>query len=207
MAKTDKRQRVREIRELLQSYTDLHMDDETAGFVLELLAMLNRKKRLDLTRGRKEIWAAAIVSVIARLNFLFDPELERPLSPSQISEFFKCNRNTVANKATGIERACELAMPEPRLCRQEIVDALTCVESPGGLILTALNGLEIVCEFLEGEEAEELERQIAEEERLLEREAEEKRARQAEANRRIAEDKKRAKRERLREVQPALFDF
>ena len=46
-----------------------------------------------------EIWAAAIIFVIARLNFLFDPERAMPLSTDTICDYFDTVKSTVGNKA------------------------------------------------------------------------------------------------------------
>jgi len=75
-----KSEQIKKIEELLKAFSTL-LDAETTGFTRKLLDRLARKRKLDLSRGRKEIWAAAIVYVIARLNFLFDPENERRLTP------------------------------------------------------------------------------------------------------------------------------
>lgn len=198
-----KQEQVKEIEKLLKPFCSTFLDSETTGFVWELLNRLARKRKLDLGRGRKEIWAAAIVYVIARLNFLFDPEGARPLTPALVCDFFRTKKRTVANKATQIERGLGIETAEPGLCRQEIVDAFSVVELPGGFVLPGdLAGREIVIEFLEDEEAAELEERIAEMERQREREAEEKRARRAELKRQAAAEKKKA----ISRIQPSLFD-
>jgi hypothetical protein len=43
---------------------------------LKLADKIGRMRKISIQRGRIEIWAAAIVYIIARLNFLFDPESE-----------------------------------------------------------------------------------------------------------------------------------
>lgn len=198
-----KSEQIKKVEELLKAFSTL-LDAETTGFARELLDRLARKSKLDLSRGREEIWAAALVYVIARLNFLFDPENERRLTPDLICNFFQTKKQTVVNKATQIQRSLGIEMGEPGLCRQEIVDMLSFVELPGGFILPGnLAGREIVIELLEGQEAAELEKRIAEKERLRQRQAEEKRARRAEINRQIAAQKK----EKAQEIQPTLFDF
>ena len=197
-------QPINEIGELLESFCSRFLDAETSGFTRKLLARVTRKRKLDLSRGRKEIWAAAIVYVIARLNFMFDPANERALTPDLIVEFFRANKHTVSNKATQIERACGLEMVEPDLCRQEIVEALSFIELPGGFILPAgSRGLEIMMELLEGEQAEQPEKEIAKRQRQKEKQTQEKKIYRAETNRKMTIQKK----DNKRETQPSLFDF
>ncbi len=63
---------------------------------------------------------------------------------------------------------------------------------------------EIVVEFADEKEEEEFQKFIAEQQRLKEREAAEKKAQRTEINRKIAEDKKRKKKEQDRQLN--LFD-
>ena len=70
----NKHESANEIMAMVESFCDPHLNDELTGCALRLCDKLSRKRKLDITRGRKEIWAAAIVYVIARLNFLFDKE-------------------------------------------------------------------------------------------------------------------------------------
>jgi hypothetical protein len=65
---TEKAITLREIKELVQAFYDRHLNEELAGYALKLCDTLGRKRILDISRGRKEIWATAIVYVITRLN-------------------------------------------------------------------------------------------------------------------------------------------
>jgi hypothetical protein len=44
-----------------------------AGYALKLCGKLRRKRTLSIIRGKKEIWSASIVYVIARLDVLQSP--------------------------------------------------------------------------------------------------------------------------------------
>ena len=129
---------------------------------------MGREKTLNITSGKKEIWAAAIVYVIARLNFLFDREQEYFITADTICEFFGTKKSTVGNKATQIEKICNLQLGAEGLCSPEIADMLTFAVTPEGFILPkgAIQNHEIVIEFVEGKEAEELENYITEQKRL-----------------------------------------
>lgn len=142
--------------------------------------------------------------MIARLNFLFDREQEYFITTDTICEFFGTNKSTVGNKATQIEKICNLGLGVGGLCSPEITDMLTFVETPEGFILpkSSIQNHDIVIEFVEGEEAEELENYITKQKRCKEREDAEKKARRAEINRKISEDKKK----KQQENQLSLFD-
>ena len=203
----NKKQRLEEIKELVMAFCEEHLDEELYGYALELCEMLGRKRKISITRGKKEIWAASIIYVIARLNFLFDPENEFFLSADTICDFFGTKKSTVGNKATQIEKACNLGLGAEGLCSPEISDALTLFELPNGLVIpkSMLSNLDIVYEVANEEETKELEKFMAEQQRLKEREAAEKKARRAEINRKIAQDKKKKKKEQDKQLK--LFNF
>jgi len=204
---SNKKQRLEEIKGLVLAFCEEHLDEELYGYAFELCEMLGRKRKISITRGKKEIWAASIIYVIARLNFLFDPENEFFLSADTVCDFFGTKKSTVGNKATQIEKACNLEMGAEGLCSPEISDALTLVELPNGLVIpkSMLPKLDIIYEVTDEEETKELEKFMAEQKRLKERKAGEKKARSTEINRKIAENKKKQKKEQDKQLK--LFDF
>jgi hypothetical protein len=204
---SEKKQRLEEITDLVLAFCEEHLDEELYGYAIELCDMLGRKRKISITRGKKEIWAASIIYVIARLNFLFDPESEFFISADTVCDFFGSKKSTVGNKATQIEKACNLGLGTEGLCSPEISDALTLVELPNGLVIpkSMLPELDIVYELADEEETKELEEFMAEQQRLKERKAAEKKARRAEINRKIAEDKKKKKKENDKQLK--LFDL
>ena len=203
---SEKKQRLEEIKDLVLAFCEEHLDDELNGYALELCDKLARQRRISITRGKKEIWAASIIYVIARLNFLFDPESEFFLSADTVCDFFGTKKSTVGNKATQIERACNLGLGAEGLCRPEISDALTLVELPSGLVVpkNMLPKFDIVYEVDVEEDTKEIEQFMDEQRRLKERKAAEKMARRAEINRKIAKEKK--KRKIDNDKQLSLFD-
>jgi len=207
MTKVEKTERLNEIKDLVLAFCEEHLDEELYGYALELCDMLGRKRKISITRGKKEIWAASIIYVIARLNFLFDPESEFFLSGDTVCDFFGTKKSTVGNKATQIEKACNLGLGAEGLCSPEISDALTLVELPNGLVIpkSMLPELDIVYELADEEETKELEKFMVQQQHLKERKAAEKKARRAEINRKIAEDKKKKKKEHDKQLK--LFDL
>ncbi len=73
----------KEITTLVESFGKQHLDDELTGYALKLCDTLSRKRNLNIARGKKEIWAAAIIYVIARMNFW--PENSNCRERSQMS--------------------------------------------------------------------------------------------------------------------------
>jgi len=207
MTKTEKKQRLAEVKELVLGFCDKHLNEELAGYTLKLCEMLERKRKISINRGSKEIWAASIVYVIARLNFLFDSENELFLTADTICDYFGTKKSTIGSKATYIENACNLGLGAEGFCSPKISDSLTLVELPNGLVIpkSMLPEFSFVVEAANDEETKELEEFMAEQQQLKERKIAEKRARRAEINLKIAEDKKKKKKENDKQL--ALFDL
>lgn len=195
MANNKKHERLNEIKKLILSFCNLHFTDELTGYAFKLCDKLGRKRTLVITRGGKEIWAASIIYVIARLNFLFDPRSETHVTADVICDHFKTQKSTIGNKATQIEKACGLGPGSEGYCNPAITDEFTIFETPDGIVIpqNMLNHREIIYEFVEGEKAEELKKWLAEENRRKQREIEEKKGRRKETNQKIAKEKKNKK--------------
>ncbi|MCJ7772671.1 MAG: DUF6398 domain-containing protein, partial [Desulfobacterales bacterium] len=116
MEKAKKDERLKEIKELVVSFCVECLNEELQSYALKLFDTLNRKRKISITNGKKEIWAASIIYVIARLNFLFDSENELFLSADTICDFFGTKKSTIGNKATQIEKACNLGIGAQGYC-------------------------------------------------------------------------------------------
>jgi hypothetical protein len=179
----EKKQRLEQIKELVKGFCTMYLAEELAGYALKLCETLGRRQKISITKGKKEIWAAAIVYVIARLNFLFDRDNAFYLSPDTICDFFGTNKSTTGNKASQIEKICNLSMGAEGFCNPEITDALTLVELPSGFVIpkNMLPKLIFDVEIADEEESKEIEWRLAEK-----RES----AAQAKRERKAAEKKK-----------------
>ena len=207
MTKVEKAERLNEIRQLVLAFCEEHLNEELAVYALKLCEALGRKRKISINRGSKEIWAASIVYVIARLNFLFDPESEFCLTADTICDFFGTKKSTIGSKATHIENVCNIGLGAEGFCSPKISDSLTLVELPNGLVIpkSMLPEFKFVVEAANDEETKELEEFMAEQQQLKEREIAEKKERRAEINRKIAEDKKKKKKENDKQLD--LFDL
>lgn len=134
--KEKKQERAKEIGNLIHEFSNQYLNDELHGYAIKLLEKLTRKKTYSITSGKIEIWASAIIYVIARLNFLFDSQRPNYITADTICDFFGTKKSTVGTKATDIEKACKIRMGEEGFCNPEISDSLTFVQLPNGMILT-----------------------------------------------------------------------
>ena len=133
----EKRERFSEVAALLEQFGQTHLDPELTGFTLELWRRLCRRQTLDCGRGKPQIWAAAVVHVIARINFLFDRAQPMHLTFDTICGWFQVNKTTVGSKAAEIERALRLRQHSaPGLCRSEFIDKFTTVQLSNGMLVS-----------------------------------------------------------------------
>ncbi len=180
-----------EIKELVRSFCEKHLNDELMGYALKLCDTLGRKKKIDISRGRKEIWAASIIYAISRLNFLFDKESTNYITTDTICDYFNTKKSTVGNKATKIEEACNLTIGAEGYCCQHITDSLTLYQTPEGFVIpkSMIGDRELVVEFMDEEESKEFEKLIENERKAREQEIKKEQEQRAEERRKIAEEK------------------
>ncbi len=195
-----------EINELLRSFCEKHLNDELAGYALKLCETLGRKKKINISRGKKEIWAASIIYAIARLNFLFDKESPNYITADTICDYFNTRKSTVGNKATQIENACNLTIGAEGYCSKHITDSFTFYQTPEGFVIpkSMIEDPEIVYEIANDEEAKEIERYVENQKKIKEQKLKEKQERRTEINRAIAVKKRENKDYEKRQLK--LFD-
>ena len=202
---SEKKKAAAEITALAEAFCKQHLDAELSACTHKLCETLGRKRLLDISRGKKEIWAAATVYVIARLNFLFDKSNPFFLTVETICEFFGTKKTTISNKAALIEKTCNIGIGEPDYCTREISEALSFVQLPNGLILPEGMVSTIAFEAANEEESREIDRFFAEQLQKEEAARKARSERRAEINRETAEKKRAKKEEKERGRQPSLF--
>jgi hypothetical protein len=132
-----KQARIDEVKALLADFSEQHLASapDVAGYIEKLWEQIGRKRNYVITGGTKEVWASAVVYVIARLNFLFDKASPNYLTADTICGHFGTKNGTVSARATEIEKACRIRVGHEGLCRPEISDELTYVELSNGMVL------------------------------------------------------------------------
>lgn len=114
----------------MEDFGKAKLPPEIANYVLSLWDMIVRKRNYVITGGKNEVWASAVVYVIARLNFLFDRSSPHYLPPDEICSFFGTKKSTTSAKASEIEKVCRIRMGHDGLCTPEISDMLTFITLP-----------------------------------------------------------------------------
>lgn len=199
-----KKIQLKEIIGLVESFSAEYLNEELAECALRLCNKLGRSRKLDITRGKREIWAASIVYVIARSNFLFDKASDDFLTSDIICDFFNTKKITTGNKATVIEKALNISIGDKDCCTQEIVETCSFVELPGGFVLPKRMidavSREIVIEIGDEEDSREIEEFMARKQQEQEDKERAGKERRAEINREIAEKKRKKKEEKQAKI-------
>ena len=131
--------RIQEIRELIYGFGDMHLTQELTAYCITLLDLLAKKKKCELTRGRKEIWASAVICVIARMNLLF-LKRKNVISMNNIFNYFKTKGGAVGIRAVGIEKACNLTIGHEGLCSKDILNEVMVIKLANGKVFTSAMG-------------------------------------------------------------------
>lgn len=132
----DRRERFAEVTTLIGQFGEVHLDAELTGFAFELWQRICRRKSPECMSGKPTIWAASVIHVIARMNFLFDRKQPVHLTFDTICNYFQANKTTVGGKATQIERMLRLRQhTEPGLCRRKFLEDFTNLRLSNGMIV------------------------------------------------------------------------
>lgn len=185
-----KEERVEAIKSMIEGFGRSRLDPIYTGFVLKLCDRIARMRKLDIQRGRTEIWAASMVYAIARLNLLFDPKSDSPITTDTLCDYFETKKSTVGNKATLIEQACHLDWGSEDYVHQDIIDTFSFVETPDGFILPKSMFSDPDFNIDIDNEGADLARFSAELKRIQEREAEAGRVPREERSRELADERK-----------------
>jgi len=127
--------RLTEIKNKIEKFGQARLNEMYTALALKLCDRIAVTRRLTIERGRPEIWAAAVVHVIARLNFLFDPDNEIYITTDELGVFFGTKKTTVGNKAGLIQKACDIYFADEQFSAPEICDMFRVYETEDGFLV------------------------------------------------------------------------
>ena len=138
MIDAKKQERIEDVKAVLADFAEQHFVDapDLAAYLEKLWQQIGRKRNYVITGGSKDVWASAVVYVIARLNFLFDRSSSHYMTADDICGFFGTKKSTVSARATENGRAWRIRMGHDGLCSEEISDSLTDVKLSNGMVIS-----------------------------------------------------------------------
>jgi hypothetical protein len=83
-------------------FCDQYLDQEYKELSEKLIRKMSRKKAVPFLSGKIEIWAAAVIYALGRINFLFDKSTQPYATPDDICNFFGTSKSTTGQKAKAI---------------------------------------------------------------------------------------------------------
>jgi len=133
--KEEKNKKLIEIKNLIHGFCEIKLNQEYENFCLRLCDALGRKRKINILRSSSEQWSASIVYAIARLNFLFDKDNEHYITADEICDYYQTKKSTTGNKATQIEKLCNLSLGAEGFCTEKIRDIFSYYETDTGIII------------------------------------------------------------------------
>ena len=135
------RTQAEEIEEIIKQFCSQYLNDELEDYSCSLLESVKRNRKLNIFRGRKKTWAAAVIYCIARMNFLFDFENEQHITPQLICSFSDSNKLSVVRKTDLIINTCGLVLGDKKHSGKEIRSMFDFYKTKAGFIVakTALD--------------------------------------------------------------------
>ncbi len=130
-------ERVGRIKERISEFGEKRLHDTYTGFALDLCDTVSGSDRLNIHRGRIDIWAGAIVYAIAQLNFLFSKDTPNFLTPDELCTWFKEKPSTVSGKASTIRNALALDYEDERYCAPHVTRIFRFYKDERGFIYPA----------------------------------------------------------------------
>ncbi len=110
------RERYETVTEITDEFCQKHLNEEYADLCRKMAAALSRKRPSPLESGREKSWAAGIVYVLGRVNFLFDKSQEPYMSAGELCEKIGVSQSTASNKSREVWYRLNLIQLHPEWC-------------------------------------------------------------------------------------------
>lgn len=101
------------IAELVDAFCAKHLNEEYRQTIHRVVGALARKRPSPLLRGKENVWAAAAVHAVGRVNFLDDASQAPHCKPKDIYEFFGIGESTGQNKSKEIRDLLKMGPMSP----------------------------------------------------------------------------------------------
>ncbi len=101
------------ITALTDAFCEKQLDDEYRVLIHRVVGSLARKRPSPLLKGKENVWAAAVVHAVGRVNFLDDPSQVPHCKPKVLYEFFGIAENSGQNKSKEIRKALRMGPMSP----------------------------------------------------------------------------------------------
>lgn len=176
--------RAEEIFDMIQPFCENYFSEELGKYTYALLLTVQRNRKLNIFRGDINSWAAAIVYIIARLNFLFDKDDAHSVTPDIICDYYKTKINSTKLKADHIIEVCDIVIGDKKFSGRNITSMFDFYKTKVGFVVhkSALESSIKNIEALDKEEGQRLRTYIAHKSRLAEKKLQDRLIQRAKKN-------------------------
>ena len=101
------------ITTLTDTFSAEYLNEEYRQVIHLVVGALARKRPSPLLKGKENVWAAAAVHAVGRVNFLDDPSQTPHCKPKLIYEFFGIGESTGQNKSKEIRDLLKMGPMSP----------------------------------------------------------------------------------------------
>lgn len=101
------------ITTLTDAFCTKHLNEEYCQVIHQVVGALARKRPSPLLKGKENVWAAAAVHAVGRVNFLDDPSQSPHCKSKAIYEFFGIGESTGQNKSREIRDLLKMGPMSP----------------------------------------------------------------------------------------------
>ena len=101
------------ITTLTDAFCARQLNDEYRVLIHRVVGSLARKRPSPLLKGQENVWAAAAVHAVGRINFLDDPGRVPHCKPKTIYAFFGIAESTGQNKSKEIRKVLGMGYMSP----------------------------------------------------------------------------------------------
>ena len=144
---------IEEVEKLIKSFSKQNLTEEEEEICLHIWKKLIRKHKLDITRTKCDIWAAAVIWSFCRANFKY----EEGIMLESVCNFFHNKKSTVGNKAGEIIKIVKIDYFSPEFSTRKIQE-----QNPLNLLTFADDDLQMLEEASETREEPNSKRRQAE---------------------------------------------
>lgn len=102
------------ITRLTDAFCAAHLNEEYRQMIHQVVATLARKRPSPLLKGTENVWAAAAVHAVGRVNFLDDASQSPHCKPKVIYGFFGIAESTGQNKSKEIRDLLKMGTLSPK---------------------------------------------------------------------------------------------
>lgn len=101
------------ITTLADAFCAEHLNEEYRQVIHQVVGALARKRPSPLLKGKENVWAAAAVHAVGRINFLDDPSQTPHCKPKAIYEFFGIGESTGQSKSKEVRDLLKMGPMSP----------------------------------------------------------------------------------------------